>query len=223
MDGTGVLFEPFTRALRVEGLDPTVVSYSGQRVEGYDELLNDVVAALPRSEPFIVIAESFSGPLAVRLAATSPPGLRGVVLCATFVRAPRWFMRSFLEPLASAPILALVPQSVQLWVLTGGRATPELATLFRKAHSSVLPSVWAQRVREVMHVNVERELAACTLPILYLLGAKDGVVPRSNAAGMKAVNRNVVIAELDAPHLVLQTAPVEAARLVRAFVGELGV
>ena len=40
-------------------------------------------AAAARGGDFVVVGESFSGPLALLLAARSPPGLRGVVLCAT--------------------------------------------------------------------------------------------------------------------------------------------
>jgi pimeloyl-ACP methyl ester carboxylesterase len=46
----------------------------------YDELLPLVLEHLPTDRPFVVLGESFSGPLAIRIAAVRPPCLRALVL-----------------------------------------------------------------------------------------------------------------------------------------------
>ena len=87
MDGTGDLFEPLQ-----EALDPRtrvdIVRYPGSGPQGYDELEPRIRAQLPADEPFVLLGESFSGPLAIAIAATPPPGLRGLILCCSFARAP---------------------------------------------------------------------------------------------------------------------------------------
>ena len=85
LDGTGRLFAPLLRAL--PGLEPIVVSYPCREVLDVQGLLHVIEGALP-TEPYILVAESFSGPLAVRVAARRPLGLRGLVLVASFVRSP---------------------------------------------------------------------------------------------------------------------------------------
>jgi thioesterase domain-containing protein len=69
MDGTGELFAPFLAAL---GPDQAVVvvRYPTDRELGYAELEQVARAALPVDQPFILLGESFSGPVAIcRLAA----------------------------------------------------------------------------------------------------------------------------------------------------------
>lgn len=87
LDGTGELFEPLVRILPAE-VQPVIVSYPLDRELGYADLLPIVKAALPRGEDFFLAAESFSGPLAVEIAAEALPRLKGVVLCASFVKSP---------------------------------------------------------------------------------------------------------------------------------------
>src|SRR5690349_12020217 len=87
MDGTGKLLDDFAAALKPE-LDPIVLSYPGDRPLGYSELESLARAALPQDRPFVIVAESFSGPIAVAIGASQPAGLRGLILCCSFVRNP---------------------------------------------------------------------------------------------------------------------------------------
>ena len=87
IEGTGDLFAPLVRALD-NSLDTTVLRYPTDEPLGYSELLPRVRAALPASGPFVLLGESFSGPLAIMLAAEAPAGLRGVILSASFATNP---------------------------------------------------------------------------------------------------------------------------------------
>src|ERR1051325_2082913 len=87
LDGTGTLFRPLLDHLPPE-LHPLVVTYPPEEPIGYDELLPRVLDHLPTSTPFVLLGESFSGPLALMVAARSPTGLRVVIVCASFVRNP---------------------------------------------------------------------------------------------------------------------------------------
>ena len=85
LDGTTVLLAPFLAALQGRGVPASAVGYPGDRPLDYDALEPLVRAQLPRT-PFVLLGESFSGPLAIRIAADPPPGLRGLVLSTTFAR-----------------------------------------------------------------------------------------------------------------------------------------
>jgi pimeloyl-ACP methyl ester carboxylesterase len=87
MDGTGVLFADFVASLPPE-FKPLVVAYPNDPKLGYPELEVLARAALPRDQRFILLGESFSGPVAISIAASNPPGLLGLILCCTFARSP---------------------------------------------------------------------------------------------------------------------------------------
>lgn len=102
MDGTGRLFYDFTSALApdfepVVGHYPTDLSHTNAELEAF------ACSFLPRDGPFVIVAESFSGPIAIAVSASKPPGLAGLVLCCTFARNPR--------PLIALlkPLLNLIP------------------------------------------------------------------------------------------------------------------
>jgi pimeloyl-ACP methyl ester carboxylesterase len=87
IDGTGELFRPFTEALPPQFI-PQVISYPTSGPQSYDDLVHVVNRALPPTKHFVLLGESFGGPLALKVASQSIPNLRAVVLCATFVLNP---------------------------------------------------------------------------------------------------------------------------------------
>lgn len=108
LDGSGDFFDALCRQLppqwRIQ-----VIRYPGDQPLSYGELARLVWAALPDDSPFVLVAESFSGPVAIQVAAMRPAGLMGVVLCATFARNPRpllspmrWF--TGFAPVRAAPM-----------------------------------------------------------------------------------------------------------------------
>jgi hypothetical protein len=48
-------------------------------------------------------------------------------------------------------------------------------------------------------------------------------MPKGSVEGLLGVRPDTIVKELDAPHLVMQTNPVEAARAIREFVDGLGM
>jgi pimeloyl-[acyl-carrier protein] methyl ester esterase len=220
LDGSGVLFRPLLSHLPSE-LRPGVVAYPKDKTLGYEELLPLVLAALPSPLPFVLLGESFSGPLALMAAATRPPGLMGVILCATFVRNPMWPRLPGLRHLANPMAFRFYPMVSRVKAMLGGYSTPEWRALKAEALSEVRPAVIAHRVREVLQVNVIRELASCPVPILYLRGERDRVVPAHNLREIVAARPAVEVAYFPSPHLVLQTQPVLASAAISTFVAGL--
>lgn len=83
-DGTGELFSPLIAALSPHHR-PAVIRYRDERT--FDDYVDTVNAALPDRDA-ILIAESFSGPIALGLIARHPGKIRCAILCATFVESP---------------------------------------------------------------------------------------------------------------------------------------
>jgi len=75
LDGTGELFASFIDALG--GFATQVIAYPTDRAMTYAEHENFVRGKLPADEDFVLLAESFSGPIGISIAAAAPPRLKG--------------------------------------------------------------------------------------------------------------------------------------------------
>ena len=94
LDGTGRFFARLQRCLD-DRIDVEVVRYPGDRPLGYRELANYVRAHIG-AQPVVLLGESFSGPIAIRLAAELPQHVKGLILAATFITSPwpRWMVKA---------------------------------------------------------------------------------------------------------------------------------
>ena len=108
LDGTGKLFSEFVKSLG-SSVDSRIVAYPKDLALGYDELETLVLAALPRDRRFILLGESFSGPIAIRIAARSPAGLVALILCGTFAKNPFPWL-GWARPLAAYLPLKSLPR-----------------------------------------------------------------------------------------------------------------
>lgn len=217
LDGTGLLFQPLLRALPA-GIDPIVITYPTDTALGYDELLPLVQAQLPREEPYVLLGESFGGPLSLRIAATRPAGLRGLILAVSFVSCPQRLVPTWAAHLVRPLPFRAIPLYSKIKTLLGGYATPQLADLCARALRQVAPEVLTCRIRNVVRVNVAEALTACRLPILYLQGSQDKVVPAWNLDRIQAIRPDVTAVRIPSPHLLLQTQPERAAQAIDDFV-----
>lgn len=218
MDGTGILFEPLLTELPA-AIRTIVVAYPTQRTLDYSALESLAAQALPREDSFFLLAESFSGPIALSLAAKQPPGLMGVILCSTFARNPRPFAGKtapLLLPLL--PLMALPPVLLKT-LLLGRWSTSKLIDLLPLGINQVEPGVLKFRLRQVFAVDVTAALASLQIPVLALRGDADRLVPRSAWHGIGAANPRVTRIEMAGPHALLQTRPVQATEHIVHFIG----
>jgi len=219
MDGTGELFADFVARLGPD-IDAIVVRYPTRGALGYAELERIARASLPTDRPFLVLAESFSGPIGVALAAQSPPGLLGLVLCCSFVANPRPGLKTF------APLVGLVPSGRTAATLVGPMVLGRFATAERmRALRSVLrrlePEALRTRMRAMLEVDVAPALADIRVPVLYLRATEDRLVPEAAPLLLQRHLPGARVMEIEAPHFLLQVAPAAAAREVDHFIEAL--
>ncbi|HUE74834.1 MAG TPA: alpha/beta hydrolase [Pirellulaceae bacterium] len=215
LDGTGKLFEPFLAAAP-RGLAPIPVAYPTQ-FASYDELEPIVRAKL--TDHCVLLAESFSGPLGVRLAADAR--VRALILCNSFVSPPH---PAWLRHLAIGPLFCVPPPG---WLLRrfllGKVATPELCQSVRDAVRQVPRAVLARRLRQVLSCGEQKVLSSHRKPVLYLRGSNDAVVSLLSWRAIKSVNPDAQLAEVAGPHLLLQTEPQACWKAILPFLGAVGV
>jgi pimeloyl-ACP methyl ester carboxylesterase len=221
MDGTGELFSEFAAALAGE-CDIATVRYPTERRLSYSELEGIVQAVCSTSGRFVLLAESYSTPLAIKYAASNPENLEGLVLCAGFATSP---MRGWQRLLgwSLAPLMFLIPlpnPAAKFW-LVGPGAPPSLLELVRAAVSSVKPKVLAARLRDVLACEVRQEMGDVTVPVLYIQAKQDRLVSASCLDELLRIKPQMTVAALEGPHLLIQREPYKAAETVVTFVRSL--
>lgn len=223
MDGTGELFARLVAEIP-PSIRTRVVSYPPNLQLGYPELEALVRTQLPADDTFVLLGESFSGPIAVSIAVSiatdAPARLAGLILCGSFVRCPRPALR-FLRPIVTRSVLPLPPDALLARILLGRNAPRALRDELRRALSRVDPATLRARLRAVIDVDVSAELARVRVPILCLRATRDRVVPRAAAKWIVTVAPHTRVIDIDAPHLLLQAAPAESATAIQSFLNAL--
>ena len=213
MDGTGLMFEPFVQA--ASGFESRVVRYPTE-LTSYPDCIAFARTTLPTDQPFLLLGESFSGPVAIALGAERPAGLMGLVLCSTFVRNPRpeW---AWLAPLLRL-LPPLNPPLPLLQRLLLGKHPPQaLADLALAMLPQVPSATLKQRLLAVVQVDHTHLLAQIKVPVLALCASHDRLVPPSATAWIREHLGPLDIATLNGPHWILQTRPETAVLVIEAF------
>jgi len=157
----------------------------------------------------VVIAESFSGLVAARWAA-SDPHVAGLVLCGAFARSPVAFAAlgarlpsisqflgaHFLGPIGFAP---------------SDPARRRWSQGLSNAIAGLQRDVVAERLRLIAHEDVGRELASIRVPVVVVEFADDLVVGRSATAHLASCCAQAQRVRIPGPHFAIETRPVESA------------
>ncbi|MGK5058742.1 alpha/beta fold hydrolase [Janthinobacterium sp. LB2P49] len=219
MDGTARLFHRFDAALRAQTpIDTQAIAYPVAPLD-YAALEAFVRERLQQGRPFVLLAESFSGPLGAALRADPPPGMRALVLCCSFVRNPRPMLAPLRHLLEFVPFGAL-PGFALRQALLAPYATPPLQAELAAALAQVPPGVLRQRLRAVLEIlekDASPSFARGSLPVLYLRARHDRLVPPANALQILRLAPGTQLVDIAAPHMLLQAAPEAAAGAVAAF------
>ena len=214
LDGTGELFASLLDALD-ENITTTVVRYGAELT--FDEYVESASKALP--EQCVLIAESFSGPIAIAVAARHPQKIRCLVLCATFAVSP------FRALLSAAPFIParlfrpnrLLPALVDYFCFNG------VPVSLRPSPVSVLaavpPAIMRARLACLAKIDVRALLPRIATPTLYLRASIDRIVSAQLSRELTSQLPNVTITEIEGPHLLMQTRPRECAAAIATFIG----
>jgi pimeloyl-[acyl-carrier protein] methyl ester esterase len=172
----------------------------------YAALIEMVRKQLPSSTPFVLLGESFSGPIAVAIAASAPTNLCGVILCASFVSNPHPMLRMFKRILRFLPVKK-IPMGIIEKLGFGDYSNRELRALLILALSELSHETMVARLQEIIQIDVSRDLAKITLPLLYIQAKQDRLVPPSALLRIKKIQPQIEVAQIGGPHFLLQTRP----------------
>lgn len=216
LDGTGKLFAEFLRVLDLN-ISTLVVAYPKDIPMNYDQLETLVAAALPTDRPFVLLGESFSGPLAIRIAARRPEFLVGLVLCVTFASNPYSWAGAWVRPLAKFLPLKSLPRWVRAPLMWGSASPNRAPRQSERAMTGVSAAVVRQRIASLLAVDETAALAHISAPTLVLCATRDRVVSKAATLTILRGIAHAQRVDIDGPHLLLQTCPQECAAAVLSF------
>ncbi len=202
--GTTALFDSLIEAAP-SWARPVPLPLPVEPLDSYNDVFDRMIDQVREARPGIIVAESFSGPLAVLLTRELGASVSSLVLVSTFVRFPyRRFRR--LLPWAALGRFGRRP-SVLRTLLTGGDA--EWAGRLSVEAYGVPRDVFDSRVSAVVHVDVSKEFRALACQLMILAGTKDRLVRSPCSREMSALRPDATVERIVAPHLVNQMAPEE--------------
>ena len=210
LHGTGELFGDFVRTLPADIL-PYVISYPTQEVLTLSGHAEFVFNRLPGS--FVMLAESFSGLIALSLLSEYQVPAQAVIFCAAFGRPPR---RVLLSVLRSFPrlglVLRLAPGRVIGALCAGNQNNARVVTVLRRALSRVGEDVIANRFRLLAEEHVFK--SEFRVPCYYFQAKHDRLVPSRHVQWFQERFPDFTVERIDGPHFLLQTRAEECAKRV---------
>jgi pimeloyl-ACP methyl ester carboxylesterase len=216
LDGTGKLFAEFLKVMDQQ-ISTVVVAYPKDVPMNYDELETLVTAALPTDRPFVLLGESFSGPLAIRIAARRLPFLVGLVLCVTFASNPYPWAGTWARPLAKFLPLKSLPRWVRAPLMWGSASPNRAPRQSERAMAGVSAAVVRHRIAALLAVDETAALVDIAAPTLVLCAMRDRVVSKGATLTVMRGIAHAQRVDIDGPHLLLQTRPQECAAAVLSF------
>lgn len=214
-DGTGKLFASLVDALG-DAADTHIVRYPD--LTDTADYVACVAEQLPDAQPLILVAESFSGPVALQLLAQLPDRITGAVLSTTFARPPLGLVLSLANKLRLASFVrpSMNEQILRMFCLNG---VADLG-LIRRIVDVVRPidqDTVASRLRALVTMDASAVLEQIQQPVLVLSAQSDRVVRKRFSSSLLSRLAHVRHVTLPGPHLLLQAAPERSAREIVAF------
>jgi len=218
LNGTVGLFDPLLSVATNE-YELVVISYPTHQVKSYEELTEYVLEEIGSIKGrFVVVGESFSGPIAILLSAKNINGLIGTILVATFASAPYFTFAKYLPWTLIFKLAKIV-----YWVRIKLNDTKKASIL--KAASielqKVSPVVLAARTKEALTIDVSRELQKSRVPVVYFSAKHDVVVPKWNLKKILEIKQDIKVEIFNTNHFLLQSVPQQAWEAIHKFIKEI--
>jgi pimeloyl-[acyl-carrier protein] methyl ester esterase len=211
MDGTGALLKALADQLAL--CRPVqLLAYPSDQPLSYAQLTTYVVERAP-NRPFVILGESFSGPIAIEIAATHPCAT-GLVLASSFARHP---LPAQFSALAQLLDLRWLPKRFIATALMGSTATPELTARLHKVLAALPHEILQFRAREVLRVDKRNRLRGITCPVLCLQGRFDRLVNRRQVEEIVTAQPRCQVHWFDSSHMLLATHPEAAVKAINQF------
>jgi len=223
LDGTGELFSDFINDLS-EDITVTCIKYPELEQLGYTELVSYVQSRLPINEDFIILAESFSGPIAFELAKTELKHLKAIIFVASFLRKPNRVLMWLVRILPLSIILRHSPPDfiIRKWLL-GDSAKNEMVEKFKSILRRLPINIIKFRLREIYNLSINQieYESMLNIPVYFIKPTNDRLVHSDNFIDFEKRCSNIDLLTVDGPHFILQNKAKACADYVNQLVNKL--
>ncbi|MGI0117480.1 alpha/beta fold hydrolase [Zooshikella sp. RANM57] len=218
LDGTGLLFKDLIAELPTNCIIQTIC-YPASQVQTFKEHVQYVLENLPSNESFILLAESFSGPVAIEVLKARSHQIEKAFFVASFAKPPRPMLLSLISKLPLSMLLKWhIPDFLIRYFCLGKNAPTEIVKHFRRTVDAVDPKVLAQRIKIISVIDKTKELESIVVPCCYIQATHDRLVTFSSLRVFQYGLKSLTVNKIQGPHFILQAAPKEAARVICAEV-----
>jgi len=216
LDGTGISFEPIA-VLLPPGVVTTVIRYPNEKLS-FAETVDCAARQFPTDEADIVVAESFSGPVAIELLGSGRIKAKGLVLASTFARSPRPMLLTVGRFLPLDFLLGFpLPEALLKHILGGEEFMSALKPMWDRINATVPAEVLAHRLRMISVVDVRKRLANLPVPCCYIQAIDDVMVPDTALKDFTEVMPNLLVRKIRGPHFILQAQPAASLTIIEEF------
>lgn len=211
MDGTGKLFVPLVSL--IPDIDVEVIPLPETGPQDYDSLTDWVSSKLPESD-FVLLAESFSGPIAARLSQQNNPHLKSIIFVASFLSSPSFWKLAFARCLP-IKLLSKMPGARFFYKVfcLGQDVKPQSLKLFESVLVEVPQVILKARLKTIV------DLTYCpfssNLAVTYIQASDDKLVPDAALQDFLRSYSDLNLIKICGPHFLLQAKAEEAARVIR--------
>ena len=215
LDGTGLLFESLINALQDNiQIEIEVVRYPVNETRTYEELVDFVADIVRLHESIYIVAESFSGPIGLKILARHPDKIRGLVLAASFITPPSKFLLRLARLLPIEKLLKInIPDFLIRKFCLGNDSSNESISQFKTALRSVSPKVIAHRLDELLELDKNQFRGTDSNKVICLKASDDKLVSNHCTEELASVI-SVDVKEVQGPHFLLQTKVEECAKAI---------
>jgi len=206
IDGTGNMFSSLTShwCSREPYLCIAYPASLSARLEAYVEHVAQQITSLDR---VVLVAESFSGPIAILLAAKLGQRLAGLLLCASFATTP--------HPLVGlarrCPAVLIEHGKRQAFLLrrycVGSNAEPDLVQRLSNTLRGVDSATLTQRLAVLERLDVRSSLRELVAPILLLQAGHERLLSGPAVRNLVVAAPQATVESIDGPHLLLEAKP----------------
>jgi len=199
------------------GMATTAIPLPEHGPQDYETLAAVLAPTLPPTN-LVLLAESFSTPLAMLLAATGGTRVKALVLVAGFCANPQ---PSGLGLLPLQPVFSFTPPSFLLKQFLSGEDAPrELLETLGNVIGRTPGATLAKRARVALALRESDCPDLRELPVLLLQARQDRVIPWDAQSQLERHFPDATCHWIDGPHLLLQTRTQECRDAVLDFLAD---
>lgn len=213
LDGTGDLFTAL-RAQLPQDIAHKVVTLNELTASSYQQQANEI-ADFVKTKPTLLVAESYSGPIAQRICKLYPNNVKAIVFIASFVSPPTRLVQlaRYVPAQIIKPVAAIKP-FLNLFGFSGTATKNQLSDVLlalEKTDSYRLK----QRINNIAGLQIAIEPQS--LPVLYLAPTHDRLVTQSAVHHLLQNFPHTQLIQLEGGHFIAQQQPGLCAHHIALF------